>query len=159
MAAVVVPCSARRSAPVSWPTTSSSSSKALIEYPAPVNAAYFVRRVLRAAFVPWALSRVWLSGRSASRANPGFEDLAGAVRPVQLDQGLFVVDAAFYRGIAEHGYGAVGEGALRFFPLVPLSRAWSRGGTSPATMRWRRQSSPTCRRYCLAGLVHRLALR
>ena len=39
---------------------------------------------------------------------------------MQLGQGLFAWDAAFYRDIAEHGYGAVGSGALRFFPLVPL---------------------------------------
>jgi hypothetical protein len=48
------------------------------------------------------------------------DHLEGAVRPVQLGQGLFAWDAAFYRDIAERGYAALPEAALRFFPLVPL---------------------------------------
>jgi hypothetical protein len=79
----------------------------------------FVRRDLRAALVPWALARVLVVG-SLALTRFGVDHLEGAKRPVQLGQGLFAWDAAFYRDIAEHGYGAVGSGALRFFPLVPL---------------------------------------
>ena len=48
-------------------------------------------------------------------------------RPVALGQGLFAWDAAFYRDIAEHGYRAVGDGSLRFFPLVPMLARGSAG--------------------------------
>ncbi|MGH9030903.1 MAG: hypothetical protein ACRDY4_04200 [Acidimicrobiia bacterium] len=76
------------------------------------------RRDLRAAFIPWVVARV-LVGGALGLARYGFGDLEGARRPVPLDQGLFAWDAAFYREIAEHGYGALRDG-LRFFPLVPL---------------------------------------
>jgi hypothetical protein len=79
----------------------------------------FVRRDLRAAAVPWAVARVLVIG-SLALTRFGVDHIEGARRPVQLGQGLFAWDAAFYRGIAEHGYGAVHTGALRFFPLVPL---------------------------------------
>jgi hypothetical protein len=79
----------------------------------------FVRRDLRAAVVPWALARVLVVG-SLALTRFAVDHLEDARRPVQLDQGLFAWDAAFYRDIAEHGYGAVSSGALRFFPLVPL---------------------------------------
>jgi hypothetical protein len=79
----------------------------------------FVRRDLRAAVVPWALARVLVVGTLAL-TRFGVDHLENARRPVQLGQGLFAWDAAFYRDIAEHGYGAVRTGALRFFPLVPL---------------------------------------
>ena len=65
----------------------------------------FVRRDLRAALVPWALARVLVVG-SLALARFGVDNLEGAKRPVQLGQGLFAWDAAFYREIAEHGYGA-----------------------------------------------------
>jgi hypothetical protein len=79
----------------------------------------FVRRDLRAAVVPWALARVLVIGTLAL-TRFGVDHIEGARRPVQLGQGLFAWDAAFYRDIAEHGYGAVESGTLRFFPLVPL---------------------------------------
>jgi hypothetical protein len=79
----------------------------------------FVRRDLRAAVVPWALARVLVVG-SLALTRFGVDNLEGARRSTQLDQGLFAWDAAFYRDIAEHGYGAVRSGALRFFPLFPL---------------------------------------
>jgi hypothetical protein len=78
-----------------------------------------VRRDLRAAVVPWAVARVLVIG-SLALTRFGVDHIEGARRPVQLGQGLFAWDAAFYRDIAEHGYGAVHTGALRFFPLVPL---------------------------------------
>jgi hypothetical protein len=80
----------------------------------------FVRRDLRAAAVPWALARVFIVG-SLALTRFGVDHLEGASRPAQLRQGLFAWDAAFYRDIAEHGYGAVSTGTLRFFPLVPLA--------------------------------------
>ncbi len=40
--------------------------------------------------------------------------------PVPLRQGLWIWDAAFYRDIAEQGYGAVSGEPWRFFPLLPL---------------------------------------
>jgi hypothetical protein len=79
----------------------------------------FVGRDLRAAVVPWALGRVLVVG-SLALTRFGVDHLEGARQPVQLRQGMFAWDAAFYRDIAEHGYGAVKSGALRFFPLVPL---------------------------------------
>jgi hypothetical protein len=79
----------------------------------------FVRRDLRAAVVPWALARVLVIGTLAL-TRFSVDHLENARRPVQLGQGLFAWDAAFYRDIAEHGYGALRTGALRFFPLVPL---------------------------------------
>jgi hypothetical protein len=79
----------------------------------------FVRRDMRAAVVPWALARVLVIGTLAL-TRFGVDHIEGARRPVQLGQGLFAWDAAFYREIAEHGYGAVSSGTLRFFPLVPL---------------------------------------
>ena len=77
-----------------------------------------MRRDVAAAFVPWAVARVLVIG-SLGLARYGFGELEGARRPVPLDQGLFAWDAAFYRGIAENGYGALRSG-LRFFPLFPL---------------------------------------
>ncbi len=79
----------------------------------------FVRRDLRAAVMPWALARVLVVG-SLALTRFAVDHLEKATRPVQLGQGLFAWDAAFYRDIAEHGYGSVHSGALRFFPLVPL---------------------------------------
>jgi len=38
-----------------------------------------------------------------------------------VHEGLLGWDAGWYEAIARHGYGALGAGALRFFPLVPLA--------------------------------------
>lgn len=81
--------------------------------------AAFLRRDVRAALLPWALARVLVVGTLAL-SRFAVDHLEGVVRPVQLHQGLFAWDAAFYRDIAERGYGALPDGALRFFPLVPL---------------------------------------
>jgi hypothetical protein len=48
------------------------------------------------------------------------EEFLPGARPVQLDQGLFAWDAAFYRDIADVGYDDIDREGLRFFPLVPL---------------------------------------
>jgi hypothetical protein len=47
-------------------------------------------------------------------------DDLGQPRPQELDEGLLAWDGAFYRDIAQDGYGALPEAALRFFPLFPL---------------------------------------
>ena len=79
----------------------------------------FVREDLRVAIVPWVVSRVIVIVALAA-ARYLNDDVARSRRPVQLAQGLFAWDAAWYRAIAEHGYGfKVGE-TVRFFPLVPL---------------------------------------
>jgi hypothetical protein len=80
-------------------------------------ASRFVRRDLAAAVVPWLVARALVVG-SLALARFSFDDVRA--KPVQLSQGLFAWDAAFYRGIAEQGYGSV-RAALRFFPLVPLT--------------------------------------
>ena len=49
------------------------------------------------------------------------DELRPGDRPLQTDQGLFAWDAAFYRDIADYGYGGVAHEALRFFPLLPLA--------------------------------------
>jgi hypothetical protein len=79
----------------------------------------FVWEDLRAAVLPWAVSRALVVGALAlSRFL--FDEIGRAPRPVQLAQGLFAWDAAFYREIAEQGYGALSAESLRFFPLFPL---------------------------------------
>ena len=83
----------------------------------------FLRRDLRVAAVPWVIGRLVVLGALALSRDL-FDQIGAPPRPVALGQGLFAWDAAFYRDIAEHGYRAVGEASLRFFPLVPmLSRA------------------------------------
>ncbi|MGC1511790.1 MAG: hypothetical protein WA797_02605 [Acidimicrobiales bacterium] len=47
------------------------------------------------------------------------DELVGG-RTVQLHQGLFAWDGAFYRDIADYGYDALPATALRFFPLLPM---------------------------------------
>jgi hypothetical protein len=79
----------------------------------------FVRRDLRVAVVPWVLARV-LVVMALALSRHLFDEIGAPPRPVQLGQGLFAWDAAFYRDLAEHGYRAVGQGSLRFFPLVPI---------------------------------------
>lgn len=43
--------------------------------------------------------------------------------------GLFVWDSAWYRDIAEHGYGHLPAEAVRFFPLLPMASATVAGLT------------------------------
>lgn len=82
--------------------------------------ARFVREDLRAAVVPWIVARVLVVG-SLGLARHLYDEVGRAPRPIQLGQGLFAWDAAWYRDIAELGYGALPKEALRFFPLVPLA--------------------------------------
>lgn len=79
----------------------------------------FVREDLRAAVVPWVVARALVVGAMLLSRHV-FEEVGRGPRPVQLGQGLFAWDAAFYRAIAEQGYDALPNAALRFFPAVPL---------------------------------------
>ena len=83
-------------------------------------ASRFVRRDLRAAVIPWMVAR-FLVGGALAVARFIFNDIGHGPRPVQLGQGLFAWDASFYRDIAAHGYVSLPNGALRFFPLYPLT--------------------------------------
>jgi hypothetical protein len=85
-----------------------------------VVASRFVRRDLRAAIVPWVLAR-FLVGGGLAVARFVQDQIGRTPRPVPLGQGLFAWDAAFYRDIAIHGYGAMPKASLRFFPLYPLT--------------------------------------
>jgi Mannosyltransferase (PIG-V) len=80
----------------------------------------FVDEDVRVALIPWAIARVLVVGALALSRFAFDEIGTGADRPVQLGQGLFAWDGAFYRDIAEHGYGSLPESAYRFFPLYPL---------------------------------------
>lgn len=80
----------------------------------------FVRDDLRVAVVPWAVARALVVG-ALLLSRHVWDEVGRGTRPVQLGQGLFAWDAAYYRDIAEHGYGALPDAALRFFPLVPLA--------------------------------------
>jgi hypothetical protein len=77
---------------------------------------------LRAALPGWIVARVAVA-LGALVALVVADELLGEARPIQLEQGLFAWDAAFYRDIADFGYGAVAQEGLRFFPLVPLLAA------------------------------------
>jgi hypothetical protein len=73
----------------------------------------------RVALLPWLLSRLVVAA-ALFGARHLFDDLGRLPRPIQLGQGLFAWDGAFYRHIAEDGYREVGRASLRFFPLVPM---------------------------------------
>ena len=87
-----------------------------------------VRRFLRdealmAALPGWIVARV-LVGIGFVVALIASDELRPGGRPLQIHQGLFCWDAAFYRDIADFGYHHVAREGLRFFPLLPLlSRA------------------------------------
>ncbi len=117
----------------------------------------WVRVDLRAAFVPWALARVLVVG-SLALSRFTVDHLRDAVPPVQLRQGLFAWDAAFYRDIAERGYNALPEAALRFFPLVPqLARGFGTvlGGRDAVALIVVANGSA----LIFGALLYRLALR
>ena len=84
-----------------------------------LGATRFVHTDLRAAVGPWLVARAVVAGALAV-ARFADEQVGARPRPVQLHQGLFAWDAAFYRDLATHGYTGLPHAALRFFPLVPL---------------------------------------
>jgi hypothetical protein len=114
-------------------------------------------RDLRVAVVPWVLARVLVIAALALSRHL-FDEIGTPPRPVALGQGLFAWDAAFYRDIAEHGYRAVGQGSLRFFPLVPiLARVlgWISFDHTAAALLVVANGSA----LLFGALLHRLALR
>ena len=83
-----------------------------------LGATRFVHDDLRAALVPWLAARA-IVGAALGFARFVDDQIGRAPRPVQLHQGLFAWDAAYYRDLAAHGYEGLPRAALRFFPLVP----------------------------------------
>ena len=74
---------------------------------------------LRAALPGWVATRVLvLVAWSASYW--WIDHARHGDRPLVSFQGLFAWDGVFYRGIAEHGYRAEDQEALRFFPLYSV---------------------------------------
>ena len=75
---------------------------------------------LRAALPAWIAARVLVAiGYAMARLWRELDDPERLT--IQLHQGLFAWDGAFYREIASQGYDALPDQALRFFPLYPLS--------------------------------------
>ncbi|MCJ7436237.1 MAG: hypothetical protein MUP97_00535 [Acidimicrobiia bacterium] len=89
-----------------------------------VGASRFLQEDLRAAVVPWVLARILVVGTLAV-SRQVFEELGRTGRSLPLAQGLLSWDAAWYRAIAEHGYGSLPREAFRFFPLYPLLGRWT----------------------------------
>jgi hypothetical protein len=75
---------------------------------------------LRAALPGWILARLGVAVGFVV-AYVGADKLQPGARPLQIDQGLFAWDGAFYRDLADYGYHGVAREGLRFFPLLPLS--------------------------------------
>lgn len=75
---------------------------------------------LTAALPGWLLARL-LVGVGAVVAIVITDKLTPGRRTLQLRQGLFSWDAAFYRDLAQHGYDHVAREGLRFFPLLPVA--------------------------------------
>lgn len=76
---------------------------------------------LRAALVPWILTRVLVIASYAFAHR--VLDTIGAVRPGargHLHRGILGWDAERYFQIAEYGYGLLPRVELRFFPAVPM---------------------------------------
>jgi hypothetical protein len=88
------------------------------QLPRRLGATRFVARDLRVAAVPWVVARVVVAA-ALGVARFADDQVGARPRPVQLHQGLFAWDAAFYRDLAAHGYPGLPHAALRFFPLVP----------------------------------------
>lgn len=77
-----------------------------------------LRPEFRDALIGWLLARA-LMALAVMVALVVSEELIGT-RTLQLHQGLFAWDGAFYRDIADYGYEALPTTALRFFPLLPI---------------------------------------
>lgn len=78
-----------------------------------------LRDDVRAALPGWVAGRVltalgWVAALVLVRIE------ASGTWTVQMHQGLFAWDGAFYRAIADMGYEAVGGDATRFHPLLPF---------------------------------------
>ncbi len=75
---------------------------------------------LRSAFPAWVLARLAVVVGFAA-AVVAADELRPGNRPIQIHQGLFAWDAAFYRDIADFGYHGIAREGLRFFPLLPVA--------------------------------------
>jgi len=121
------------------------------------RAARFARDDLRPAVLPWVVARV-LVVAALALSRYVFDRIGHGPRPFPLRAGLFAWDANFYREIAEHGYHAVGEAGLRFFPLVPLVAR----GLGPVFAGHSEVALLALANVCalgFAGLLHRLVVR
>jgi hypothetical protein len=77
------------------------------------------REELAAALPGWVLARLLVAIGYVIVA-AAVDELAGGRATPALDDHLLAWDAAWYEGIAEHGYGGLPAEAVRFFPLFPL---------------------------------------
>ncbi len=88
-----------------------------------------MKRDLRAALPAWIAARVLVAlAYGIARV---WREQTHDTLTIQLHQGLFAWDGAFYRDIATFGYDAMPDQALRFFPLYPLTGrglGWVLGG-------------------------------
>ena len=84
---------------------------------------YLRDEALLAALPGWVLARLFV-GLGFVVALVGADELRPGGRPIQIHQGLFAWDGAFYRDIADYGYHGVAREGLRFFPLLPLLSRW-----------------------------------
>ncbi len=78
-----------------------------------------LRADLRAALPGWISARI-LVGVAWLVSLAWIDHFRDGVRPDTSLEGLMAWDGAFYRGLAEIGYTAVGREGVRFFPLLPL---------------------------------------
>jgi hypothetical protein len=87
-----------------------------------VTAVVRVRGVLddlRVVLIPWLVARVLLvAGYLVAVATA--DRLVSGDKPLALTEGLIAWDGTWYRDIAVHGYKALPDEGLRFFPLFPL---------------------------------------
>ncbi len=74
---------------------------------------------LRRSLLPWLCGRL-LVGLGFLVATLAASD----PKPLPLEQGLISWDATWYRSIADLGYDAAPDGAIRFFPVLPLLGRW-----------------------------------
>lgn len=95
----------------------------------------------------------WVAARLVVAAAWGANALLVAwrldgVEPVPTTQGLLAWDAAYYEGLAEHGYAAASEDAARFHPLLSLLGVNGLGVLVVANVA----------AYLAAAMVHRLVV-
>ncbi len=74
---------------------------------------------LRAVLVPWLTARALLAAGYVV-AVAAADRLVPSNEPTALSEGLVAWDGTWYRDIAVHGYRALPDEGLRFFPLFPL---------------------------------------
>ena len=75
-----------------------------------------------AALPAWVTARVVVFARAGVLALPRRRAARSAgIVSATLDRGLLAWDGSWYADIAQHGYGALPQEALRFFPGFPLA--------------------------------------